>query len=358
MISSKHISLKYILKQLKLIAGILFGLGACTTSSTPTMRQAADQCGVNLGVAIHDRFFDTDSLNRYKKVICDNFNMIVAENAMKPDRIQPQKGTFYFQEVNELIRFAENHQLKLRGHCLVWHKQIPEWMSKDNYSKEELLSVLKTHIITTVRHCKGKIYAWDVVNEAIDEHQPDYMRPSVWMKTIGPSYIDSAFVWAHQADPEALLFYNDYDAEGINEKSDMVYELVKGMKDRGIPIDGVGLQCHFELGKIDFESIRNNMLRLHELGLQTQITELDISLDSSAVNVQSRQKQGDAYGHLCRLCLSDNQCTALVIWGVSDADSWIPQLSDYKRDKALLFDENFNKKPAFDTLYSTIKNAI
>jgi endo-1,4-beta-xylanase len=294
---------------------------------------------------------------QYLKILKEEFNTVVAENATKPYMMEPERGTFVFSRADKLAGFAEQNGMKMRGHCLVWHKQIPKWMNNDQLSQEELLSVLKEYITTVVGHLKGKVYAWDVVNEAIDENEPDHYRKSVWMKVIGPGYIDSAFVWAHQADPDALLFYNDYGAEAMNAKSDAVYELVKGMKDRGIPIDGVGLQCHFQVGKIDFDGLKKNMQRLEDLGLQTQITELDISIDTGKENAQTLKQQADAYGKLARIWLEDQNCTAFMIWGLSDQYSWIPSFSNNKRGTPLLWDENFNKKPAYYQVLNQLKEA-
>ena len=335
---------------------LLLLLSACATKAPDTLRKYTSEQHMNFGMAVHNSFFSEAGDSEYKQVLKTEFNTLVAENSTKPYAIEPVRGEFEFNKADQLVDFARENGMKMRGHCLVWHKQIPEWMNNDQFSKEELLSILKEYITTVVDHFKGEIFAWDVVNEAIDENEEDHFRQTIWTKVIGPEFIDSAFVWAHQADPSALLFYNDYDAENMNKKSDAIYELVKGLKSRGVPINGVGLQCHFQLGKIDFDGIKENMQRLENLGLQTQITELDISIDKGNESPEVLQKQAEAYGKMAQLWIDDKNCTAFIIWGLTDKYSWIPQFSKNERGSALLYDENFNRKPAYNQILQQLKS--
>ncbi len=329
---------------------------SCADKQPDSLRKYADREHLNLGVAVHNSFFNQPGEDRYRQLLKNEFNTVVAENATKPEAIEPEHGKFDFSRADKLVSFAQKNGMKIRGHCLVWHKQIPHWMNDDELSKEELLFILKEYITTVVTHFKSKIFAWDVVNEAIDVGEADHFRKTTWTKVIGPEFIDSAFVWAHRADPTTLLFYNDYDAEGMNAKSDAVYELVKGLKARGIPIGGVGLQCHFQLGKIDFEGIKQNMQRLKELGVQTQMTELDISIDEGKESPETLHEQAGAYGKMARLWLEDQNCTAFMVWGLTDKYSWIPRFSKNERGSALLFDKEFQKKPAYYEILDLLKN--
>ena len=340
-----------------IVAIAALGVSLCSGQSPDPLRKYADQRQINIGVAVHNSFFTNPLNGQYKKLLKKEFNTLVAENAMKPYVLEPEQGKFSFSRADKLIDFARENGMKVRGHCLVWHKQIPGWMTNDQLSCEKLLAILKEYITTVAGHFKGKVFAWDVVNEAIDEKEADHFRRSVWMNVIGPAYIDSAFVWARQADQDALLFYNDYDAEWINEKSNAVYELVKGLKKRGIPIDGVGLQCHFQLGKIDFEGISENMQRLEKLGLQTQITELDISIDTGKESQETLNEQAASYGKMTKRWLDDKNCTAFIIWGLSDQYSWIPGFSKNERGTALLFDTGFNRKPAWNQVLKQLRSA-
>jgi endo-1,4-beta-xylanase len=176
----------------------------------------------------------------------------------------------------------------------------------------------------------------------------------VWWRVIGPEYIDMAFRWAHEVDPDALLFYNDYGAEGLNGKSDAVYELVQGLLDRGVPIHGVGLQAHLVLsGQSNFDNVRANIQRLGDLGLQVHITELDIRIADASSGDEPGQaeleRQAQMYGELLDVCLSEPSCTAFVLWGFTDRHSWIPWFRP-GWGSALIFDESYRPKPAYDAM--------
>lgn len=322
-----------------------------------TLREYADSIHFHIGTAVHRNFFSASEDDPYVQLLKSEFNTVVAENVMKPEFLEPVRGKFTFGLADQLVRFAEQNNMKVRGHCLVWHKQIPKWMNNDSLSREQMLKILKNYITTVVSHFKGKIMTWDVLNEAIDVKEKNNLRKTVWLKTIGPDYIDSVFVWAHRADPSAKLFYNDYDAEGMNKKSNAVYQLVKNLKKKGIPINGVGLQCHFHLGEIDFNGIKQNMQRLAKLGLQTQITECDISMPLHQETKENLDKQAKAYGKLLNICLHNKNCTAFMVWGFTDRYSWIPRFSNNTRGHALLFDKNYKKKPAFFEVLDVLKNA-
>jgi endo-1,4-beta-xylanase len=294
----------------------------------------------------------------YKSLLKKEFNTVVAENAMKPVSLAAERGKFEFKNADSLVAFARANGMKVRGHCLVWHQQIPAWMNNDQLSREELFNIMKEYITTVVTHFKGKIFAWDVVNEAINEKEADAYRNTVWKKVLGPAYIDSAFVWAHRADPSALLIYNDYDIEDMGRKSNAVFDLVKGMKARHIPIDGVGLQCHFQLGRINPVEMKANMDRIAGLGLQTQITELDIAVPSDQYTKENFEKQAEEYGQVMTLFLQDKNCSSLMLWGLTDRFSWIPGFSKNKRGGALIFAEDYGKKPAYHTFLKLLKNKV
>jgi len=331
---------------------------ALTLAGQGTIRQSADKLGKNIGVAVSNQFFRFSDDHQYKTLLKSEFNTVVAENVMKPVSIEPVRGQFLFDKPDSLIAFAAANGMKVRGHCLVWHKQIPRWMNNDQLSSGELFAILKEYITTVVTHFKGRIFAWDVVNEAIDEKEADSFRKSAWMKVLGPSFIDSAFVWAHRADPTALLIYNDYGAEDIGAKSNAVFTLVKAMKARNIPISGVGLQCHFQLGKTNFDGMKQNMERIARLGLQTQITELDISLPSDQLTNENYEKQAREYEQVMSLFLKDNNCTAFMLWGLTDKFSWIPGFSLNKRGSALVFSEDYSRKPAYNSVFNLLNKSV
>jgi endo-1,4-beta-xylanase len=246
----------------------------------------------------------------------------------------------------------------VRGHTLVWHNQVPDWIKKEKYSSSQLAKILHDHIDTVMTRYSSKVYAWDVVNEAFEDDGS--MRHTVWYNqpgigsAAGTAYIEQALRWARAADPSAKLFYNDYDAEEVNKKSDAIYAMAKDFKKRGVPLDGIGFQTHITL-KFDnpttLASYRRNLHRFADLGLELHITELDIRLvDSTPASLAAQAK---LYGEISRLCVEQPSCKLLQAWGFTDKHSWIP--SFYKgQGWALLWDDQYRKKPAYAAVRDTL----
>jgi endo-1,4-beta-xylanase len=256
--------------------------------------------------------------------------------------------------------------LKVRGHNLCWHNQVPSWMFKDStgkmVNKEVLLQRLKDHIITVVSRYKGKIYAWDVVNEAISDKPDEYLRPSGWYQVCGEDYIAKAFEFAHAADPNAILFYNDYN-EINSTKRDKIYKLVKSLKDAGVPIGGVGLQGHWAINEPSRDQLDSTLKKFADLGLAIQITELDISVYPKEHNARERRpedadtaftpekenKQIDEY----RMCFElfrkyRKTISGVTFWNVSDRHSWLDNFPVRgRKDYPLLFDKNLAPKKVY-----------
>jgi endo-1,4-beta-xylanase len=212
------------------------------------------------------------------------------------------------------------------------------------------MEVLRDHITTVVGRYRGRVDAWDVVNEAIEGSG---LRNTVWHNVIGPEYLDLAFQWAHEADPDALLFYNDYSAEGMNTKSDAVYDLVKGMLERGVPIHGVGMQMHIALGQVPpADKFLENMDRLADLGLQVHITELDVRIRDDP-DEETLVQQAEDYREIMETCLAAKGCTAFITWGFTDRYSWIPS-SRQGWGSALILDASYQPKPAYTALQDAL----
>ena len=191
------------------------------------------------------------------------------------------------------------------------------------------------------------------MNEAVGDNSA--LRDSIWLRGIGPQYIDMAFQWAHEANPQARLFYNDYGGEGLGRKSDAIYALVKGMLQRGVPLDGVGLQMHISLDRYpNPQDVLANMRRLAALGLEVQITEMDVKTQDDARPMQAKlAAEAQLYGAMLHTCLSVTSCTAFVMWGFTDAHSWIPAYTGHA-DYPLIFDTQYRPKPA----YFALKNVL
>jgi len=315
-----------------------------------TLRQLADRHGIFYGAAVGSAFWGADS--QYKETIKRECNIIVAENVMKFALIEPRQNQFNWTRADDLVAFALKNNMKIRGHNLVWHSQS-EWASKVNGSRDEMIAIMRNHILAVAGRYRGKIYEWDVVNEAIDDGN-GFLRDTFWKQRIGEDYIDLAFRFAHEADPEALLVYNDYSGEDMGAKSDKIYKLVSGMKQRGIPIHVVGLQCHFTFGKLpNAGDIDKNIKRLAALGLQVSITELDIRMQMPADSAKL-DEQGKEYQALMTVFLNNPACKSFLTWGITDKYSWIPQF--FKGYGAgLPIDENYKAKPAYEGMKTALQ---
>jgi len=219
------------------------------------------------------------TIKSHKDLILKHFSSLTAENDMKFASTHPREGVYTFEAADTIMEFAESNGLKMRGHTLVWHQQTPDWVFQDSdgndVSRDVLLSRMKEHIETVAGRYKGRIYAWDVVNEAVEDKRDYFYRKTRWFEIIGEDYIDRAFEYAHEADPDAALFYNDYSAV-YPGKRDKIYSLVKGMKERGVPIHGIGIQGHWSIYGPSAEDIKTALDLYASLGLQIQITELDL----------------------------------------------------------------------------------
>lgn len=331
---------------------------AASICPAQTLRQAAGQIGLLVGTAVNPRLFSNPD---YAGVLAREFNMVEPENVMKWAATEPAEGRFNFGPGDEVVAFAETHDMKVRGHNLLWAIYNPAWLKQGHFTPKQLRRIMKRHIQTEVRHYRGKVFAWDVVNEAIGQngevkHSIWYDQPGIGLAGKGTEYVAQAFRWAHQADPKALLFYNDYDAEGLNAKSNAIYAMVKDFKQRGVPIDGVGLQMHLNLHHVP-SNVAANIERLAELDLQVNITEMDVALPVNAegkADPENLAKQAAIYQKMAAVCASHPACTAFQTWGFTDKYSWIPGFTKGKEGAALIFDAAYQKKPA----YAAILNAF
>ncbi|KOV87761.1 1,4-beta-xylanase [Streptomyces sp. NRRL WC-3618] len=264
------------------------------------------------------------------------FNMITPENEMKWDAIEPSRGNFTFNAADQIVSHATAHGQRMRGHTLVWHSQLPSWVSSIS-DPATLRSVMKNHITTEMTHFKGKIYAWDVVNEAFADGGSGQHRSSVFQNVLGNGFIEEAFRTARDVDPSAKLCYNDYNIENWTDaKTQGVYNMVKDFKSRGVPIDCVGFQSHFGTGGAP-ASFKTTLSNFAALGVDVQLTELDIA-----------QAAPTGYAGAVNACLSVARCTGITVWGIRDSDSW------RAGENPLLFDNNGNPKAA----YTAVINAL
>ncbi|AZP23432.1 1,4-beta-xylanase [Streptomyces aquilus] len=272
----------------------------------------------------------------YSTLLDREFKMITPENEMKWDAIEPSRGNFTFGAADRIVDHASAHGQRLRGHTLVWHSQLPAWV-KSISDAGTLRSVMKNHITQEMTHYKGKIYAWDVVNEAFADGGSGQHRSSVFQDVLGNGFIEEAFRTARTADPAAKLCYNDYNIENWTDaKTQGVYKMVKDFKSRGVPIDCVGFQSHFGASGPP-ASFQTTLSNFAALGVDVQITELDIA-----------QASATAYTNAVKACTNVARCTGITVWGIRDSDSW------RTGENALLFDNSGNKKPAYDAVRTAL----
>jgi endo-1,4-beta-xylanase len=276
------------------------------TAGAEGLRDAAAKVNMYFGSEVPGN----PSTLSYSSIIKNEFNMLVCENAMKWDATEGSKGNFNYNGGDQVATYCTANGYKMRGHTMIWHAQTPSWVQ--NLSRTEMLAAIKNHITKLMEHFRGKVLEWDICNECVADGSSS-LRNSFWKNKIGSDFIDSAFVYAHQADTNVYLYYNDYSGENAGSvKSDYIYNMVKGMRERGIPIHGVGMQCHLG-APVTKANISKNIKRIGELGLRVSCTETDIGNGTNSPS---------SWTNLVEACTENFNATSFLTWGVSDANSW------------------------------------
>lgn len=339
---------------------MVLSLSLCTAF---VYSQSSDVVGSSLREAYKDYFMIgvgvsqrnvTDSLQA--ALVKQHFGSITAENDMKPGPTEPREGEFSWERADRIANFARANGIKLRGHCLMWHNQIGEWMYADSPTKEEFLSRMRHHIHTVVSRYKDVVYCWDVVNEAItdDPRAENPYRQSPLYKVAGEEFISKAFEYAHEADPHALLFYNDYN-ECDPVKSRRIYEMVKRMKEDGVPIHGIGMQGHYNIYGPTEQQVDDALCLYKQVVDHIHITELDVRINEEMggqlrfsregvqVNDTIDQYLANQYARLFRVFRKHSDVIGCVtFWNLSDRDSWLGA-----RNYPLPFDTEYRPKLAY-----------
>jgi endo-1,4-beta-xylanase len=313
-----------------------------------------------IGVAVEPgRLLSTDP---HSAVVIKEFNSLVAENAMKPESLQPTEGNFNFKNADSIVDFAIAHNMKMRGHTLLWHQQIPSWFFKDPAdlskpaSREIVLKRLETHITTVLKHFKDKygdknpIYAWDVVNEALSDRKGlrGSQEGSLWLDTVGEDYIEKAFEYAHNADPNVKLYINDYNIDRYNLKTIEMFDLVKSLKDKNIPVHGIGMQMHVSINS-RISDIKNSIKKFKTLGVDIQVTELDMDMMGD-VSEGRLIEQAKLYKEIFEALIEEKgNISSVTFWGVSDELSWLK-----KPNAPLLFDSKLQPKAAYRAILEAV----
>ncbi|WP_086664701.1 endo-1,4-beta-xylanase [Lentzea kentuckyensis] len=277
----------------------------------------------------------------YRSVLTREFDSVTPENEMKWAVVEPNRGQFNWSGADAIVNYARQNGKTVRGHTLVWHSQYPNWLN--NLGSSELRSVVQQHINTEMGRYRGRIRAWDVVNEMFNDDGS--RRQSIFQQRMGDSYVADAFRWARAADPSAKLYINDYNTEGVNAKSNALYNLVRTLKQQGVPIDGVGIQTHLSTQYGFPTSMRQNIERLAALGLDVAITEADVRIplpaDSTKLNTQANY-----FKQIWDACHAVSRCVEFTTWGFTDRHSWVPGTFPGE-GAACLYDTNLRPKPAY-----------
>ncbi len=314
------------------------------------MRNIAQRVGIDIGTALYTLRFDDP---QYLEVAAREFSSVTPENEMKWESLEPEPGRYTFEGADRIVDFAQRNGQRIWGHTLVWHSQLPGWLAQGNFSSEQLKTLLKNHIQAVVGRYRGKVSRWDVVNEAFNEDGT--LRDTIWSRAFGgPEYIAQAFRWAHEADPNALLFYNDYNLEFPGPKADAVLQLLTQLRAQGVPIHGVGFQGHLSLryGFPDASTLVNHLKRFTDAGFYIAFTEVDVRMALPRNTVQELA-QAQLFSQLLSACLALPRCLSYTVWGFPDKYSWVPDFFPGEGD-ATPFNNDYTPKPAYHQLRLTL----
>jgi len=342
--------------------------GSGSTVAPDSLRALAANIGLRMGTAVIP--FDLDHPD-YQAIVAGQFSVVTPGNEMKWQVVEPTQGMFDWSGADRLVAFAEQHGQLVRGHTLLWHSQLPDWLTSGvangTISNDQLRGLLHQHITTEVSRYKGRIWQWDVANEFFTDSNPSTINPNdFWVSHLGTGVIADAFRWAHQADPHALLFYNDYNIageDGSNAKSNAVFAWLKQMLAQGVPINGVGDQGHLDT-QYGFSGpqMTQDLQRYASLGLKVAITEADVrtfvnnATDQVPTDHLATFAQPYEFGQMLKACLAVRQCISFTVWGFGDADSWVPGFFTGE-GYATIYDVNLNPKPAYTELQQDLRLA-
>nr|WP_297422324.1 endo-1,4-beta-xylanase [uncultured Actinotalea sp.] len=311
--------------------------------------------------------YDKKAPTEFQQILAAEFNSITPENDMKWAEIHPEPDSYDFSGADAVVAFAKANNQEVRGHTLLWHSQNPQWVTDggSTWSCDEARDVLEDHVRTVVGRYAGEIYEWDVANEIF---QDDWDNGGVRLRTEANPFlkacaedpvalIGDVFRWAHEADPEAVLFLNDYNAEGVNTKTNAYYALAQELLADGVPLHGMGAQGHLSLMYGFDTSIQENFERFADLGLKVAVTEADVRFPLAGEPTEAQlATQAERYDAMLQACINVAACTSYTVWGFDDARSWVPGVFA-PEGAATIMTEEFEKKPAYFALLETLTEA-
>ncbi len=318
-------------------APILAMTAAAPAQAATTLRALAEAHGKYFGTEMTGSMPSNQTISNLAGT---QFDMVTPGNEMKWDTTEPSNGSYNFGPGDGIVNWAKPFNMRVRGHNLVWHSQLPSWVT--SLPLNQVQGAMEAHITTEATHYKGEVYSWDVVNEPFNEDGT--LRQDVFYNAMGSGYIADAIRTAHNADPNAKLYLNDYNIEGENAKSNGMYSLAQSLLAQGVPLNGIGFESHFIVGQVPSD-MQANMQRFANLGLDVAVTELDDRVQLPATSAELQQQATD-YSNVVKDCLNVSRCVGVSQWGVGDADSWIPgTFPGY--GAATMYDNNYQPKPAY-----------
>ncbi len=341
-------STRYLLGRACIMVALTVGISAAVVApanAATTLRAAAEAKNIYFGTALTQGNLSNSTLTA---VAGAQFDMVTPGNEMKWDTTEPSNGTFNFGPGDQIVAFAQAHSDRVRGHNLVWHSQLPSWVT--SLPLNQVQAAMETHITTEATHYKGQVYSWDVVNEPFNDDGT--LRQDVFYNAFGGSgYIADALRTAHAADPNAKLYLNDYNIEATGAKSNAMFSLAQSLLAAGVPLNGIGFESHFILGQVP-STMQSNMARFAALGLDVAVTELDDRIQLPATSANLTQ-QASEFAAVVNDCLAVSRCVGVTQWGVGDADSWIPgAFSGF--GAATMYDNNYQPKPAYTSVLAAL----
>lgn len=331
------------------------------TLPNPPLKILASQDGLEFGnFAIYTHLNDKP----YTNILTSQFNLALIDNTPNwyfsgNTGLRPSATVYNFNQMDQVVKFAQANHMAIQAHHLLWGEQkwLPSWLTGGHYTKQQLLGIIKNHIDTVVGRYKGQIAEWSVVNEAFSRRTHIYGLNDWWADHLkGTSYMDDAFIWAHQADPTAKLILNDFGNEGQNKVSNLMYAYVKSAKARGVPIDGIGMQMHIDgTNPPSKPAVIANMQRFAKLGVATYVTEFDVNMnDVQGSDAQKDQKEAQVYYDMLRACIESKACHSFSILGITDRETWYNYMG-IKDARPLPFDSRYQPKPAYWAIRSALE---
>jgi endo-1,4-beta-xylanase len=331
-----------------------------------TLRRVAPK-GFHVGVAVaggghHEEMGYPDPFpndTAYRQLLAAEFSSLTPENQLKWEFVHPEQGRYNFGPADAIVEFAQRNDQVVRGHTLLWHSQNPAWLEEGDFSPEELEEILRDHIFTVVGRYAGRIQQWDVANEIFLGDGSLRIQDNIWIRELGPDIITQAFRWAHEADPAAQLFFNDYGVDGINAKSTAYYELIRELLADGVPVHGFGTQSHLGLQWGFPGDLQANLQRFDDLGVATAITEIDVRMvlpDNGRPTDDQLERQADYFRQALQACLEVDGCQSYTVWGLTDRYSWVPRFFPDQGAATITWDD-FTRKPAYYALQQTLAEA-